>query len=104
MECTQVAAALLEDSSLPLIKKLFLLRFAKDTLLLASLPFYLAVVVKMLPWITGLIKATLSGDRVEKAGKWLCGDKKMTASDLTVCRTILQLTDEILRWFGSTLR
>lgn len=42
---------ILEDESIPIIKKLFVFRFIKDTLILASLSFYECVVIKILPWL-----------------------------------------------------
>lgn len=49
--CLTQAEIILKDQNIAIIKKLFVLRFIKDTLLLASLPFYLFTVIKILPWL-----------------------------------------------------
>lgn len=102
-----MAEQILLDQNAAIIKKLFVLRFVKDTLILASLSFYEAVMAKIMPWIITASKICENNaleKRIELMGKLLRGENEMMNSDSTVCKTILQLVEEMIKWMGTNIK
>jgi hypothetical protein len=79
-----------------MIKKLYVLRFIKDTMILASLPFYECVLVKVMPWIITVSKiseTSILEKRIEMMGRLLKGSQYDLNADANISKSILQLSE-----------